>query len=57
MTYLKELFTSINPTPSDVFKENTRCYTCNIKIKDSDQKLDNGDGITCTKCFIQTLIK
>jgi len=57
MNDLKELFTSINPTPSDVFKEDTRCYTCNIKIKDSDQKLDNGDGITCTKCFIQTLIK
>ena len=57
MTYLKELFTSVNPTPSDVFKEDPRCKTCNIKIKHSDRELDDGDGITCTICFLKSLIK
>ena len=57
MTYLKELFTSVNPTPSDVFKEDPRCKTCNIKIKHSDRELDDGDGITCTIYFLKSLIK
>ena len=57
MTDLKELFTSINPTPSDVFKEDTRCNSCDIYITDLDRDIANGDTNTCTECFIQTLIK
>ena len=57
MTDLKELFTSINPTPSDVFKEDTRCNTCDIYITDLDRDIANGDTDQCTECFIQTLIK
>jgi len=54
MTDLKELFTSINPTPSDVFKED---HTCNTFITDLDRDIANGDTDQCTECFIQTLIK
>ena len=57
MTDLKELFTSINPTPSDVLKEDPKCYTCDTFITDLDRDIANGDTNTCTECFIKTLIK
>ena len=57
MTDLKELFTSINPTPSDVFKEDTRCNTCDIYITDLDRDIANGDTDQCTECFIKELQK
>ena len=55
MTDLKELFTSMNPTPSDVFPEDTRCYTCNTFITDLDRDIANGNTDQCTECFIKTL--
>ena len=57
MTDLKELFTSMNPTPSDVFKEDKRCYTCNNFITDLDRQIANGNTDQCTECFIEELIK
>ena len=57
MTDRKELFISINPTPSDVFKEDPRCYTCDTFITDLDRDIANGDTDQCTECFIKTLIK
>ena len=52
MTNLKELFTSMNPTPSDL-----RCYTCNTFITDLDRDVANGDTNQCTSCFIKELQK
>ena len=57
MTDLKELFTSMNPTPSDVFKEDTKCYTCNTFITDLDREIANGDTDQCTECFIKIRIE
>ena len=57
MTDLKELFTSMNPTPSDVFPEDTRCYTCNTFITDLDREIANGDTDQCTECFIKIRIE
>ena len=57
MTDLKELFISINPTPSDVFKEDPRCYTCNTFITDLDREIANGDTDQCTECFIKIRIE
>ena len=57
MTNLKELFTSMNPTPSDVFKEDPQCYTCNTFITDLDRDVANGDTNQCTSCFIKELQK
>ena len=52
MTDLKELFTSMNPTPSD-----TRCYTCNNFITDLDRYIANGDTDQCTECFIKMRVE
>jgi len=52
MTDLKELFTSMNPTPSD-----PRCYTCNTFITDLDRDVANGNTDQCTECFIEELIE
>ena len=57
MTDLKELFTSMNPTPSDVFKEDPQCYTCNTFITDLDREIANGDTDQCTECFIKIRIE
>ena len=57
MTDLKELFISINPTPSDVFKEDPKCYTCDTFITDLDRNIANGDTDQCTSCFIKELQK
>lgn len=57
MTDLKELFTSMNPTPSDVFPEDPRCYTCNTFISDLDREIANGNTDQCTECFIKELQK
>ena len=57
MTDLKELFTSMNPTPSDVFPEDTRCYTCNTFISDLDREIANGNTDQCTECFIKKRIE
>ena len=57
MTNLKELFTSMNPTPSDVFKEDPKCYTCNTFITDLDREIANGNTDQCTECFIKIRIE
>jgi hypothetical protein len=57
MTDLKELFTSMNPTPSDVFKEDPKCYTCDFYITDLDRNIANGNTNQCTSCFIKELQK
>ncbi len=57
MKDLKELFTSMNPTPSDIFPEDTRCYTCNNFITDLDRQIANGNTDQCTECFIEELIE
>jgi len=57
MTDLKELFTSMNPTPSDIFPEDPKCYTCNNFITDLDREIANGNTDQCTECFIEELIK
>ena len=57
MTNLKELFTSMNPTPSDFFKEDQKCYTCDFYITDLDRDIANGDTDQCTECFIKELQK
>lgn len=57
MTDLKELFTSMNPTPSGIFPEDPRCYTCNNFITDLDREIANGNTDQCTECFIEELIK
>ena len=57
MKDLRKLFTSMNPTPSDIFPEDTRCYTCNNFITDLDREIANGDTDQCTECFIEELIE
>ena len=57
MTDLKELFNCINPTPSDIFPEDTRCYTCNNFITDLDREIANGDTDQCTECFIKMRVE
>ena len=53
MTDLKELFNCINPPPSDVFPEDTRCYTCNNFITDLDREIANGNTDQCTECLLK----
>ena len=57
MKDLRELFTSMNPTPSGIFPEDPKCYTCNNFITDLDRDIANGDTDQCTECFIEELIK
>ena len=57
MKDLRELFTSMNPTPSGIFPEDPKCYTCNNFITDLDREIANGDTDQCTECFIEELIK
>ena len=52
MKDLRELFTSMNPTPSD-----PRCYTCNNFITDLDREIANGNTDQCTECFIKIRIE
>jgi hypothetical protein len=47
----------MNPTPSDVFKEDPKCYTCDFYITDLDRNIANGDTNQCTSCFIKELQK
>ena len=53
----RELFTSMNPTPSGIFPEDPKCYTCNNFITDLDREIANGNTDQCTECFIEELIK
>ena len=57
MTDLKKLFTSMNPTPSDIFKEDPRCYTCNDSITELDREIANGNTDQCTECFIKMRVE